>query len=85
MICNRNDIVKYVWFNVSGTDESGETLIVSSMVEVDDPGENYIPYDQLTEEIVKSWIPTNNVSTLEQEIQARFERMNSIVSKPLPW
>lgn len=56
-----------------------------------DPGYQFIPYDQLTEEIVISWtqaaIGQGQVTEMEAQVTAMLEAiLNPVVEvKPLPW
>jgi hypothetical protein len=84
------DYVVNVLWTVTGVDGSntasigGNTQFSSSQAP-----ENFIPYDQLTPQIVIGWIPAQDISNAQACVQGQIDSMiNPPVSPqntPLPW
>lgn len=51
------------------------------------PGETYIPYDQLTEQIVVGWVQESlGKDTVEASLQSQIElQKNPVTATGLPW
>ena len=84
-----NYVVNVLW-TVTGVDGEypaeigGNTQFDSSQAP-----ENFIPYDQLTPQIVTGWIPANQIESAQACVQGQIDSMiNPPVSPantPLPW
>ena len=84
------DYVVNVLWTVTGVDGSntasigGNTQFSSSQAP-----ENFIPYDQLTPQIVTGWIPAEQIASAQACVQGQIDSMiNPPVSPantPLPW
>lgn len=84
-----NYVVNVLW-TVTGVDGSntasigGNTMFDSSQQEGP-----FIPYDQLTEQIVLGWIPADQIASAQACVQGQIDSMiNPPVSPantPLPW
>ena len=80
-----------VLFTVSGTDGTNTASIDGNVQFTDQVEENYIPYDQLTEEQVIGWInaSTNNQENYYANIDGQIDSLItppvSPENTPLPW
>ena len=79
-----------VLFTVSGTDGTNNAEIGGSITFTPKTQENFVPYAQLTEATVLSWIvESGQMANLEANINGQIESMvNPPVSPqntPLPW
>jgi hypothetical protein len=77
-------------FTVSGTDGTNTAEIGGNIQFTPETQENFVPYSQLTEQIVMGWIGEAGVlPNLEANINGQIESMvNPPVSPqntPLPW
>ena len=86
------DYVVRVLFTVEGTDGTHTASIDGNIqMAMDDSGSTFIPYDQLTQEIVLGWIneQTNNQANYYANIDGQIASMiNPPVvpqNTPLPW
>jgi len=85
-----NAVIQTYWTK-TGTDEEGNegmfpgaTPFPSSSI---DP-ENFIPFDQLTEEIVLGWIQAVVVGNYELHVNTQIQKQidsKKIKDEPLPW
>lgn len=85
-----NAVIQTYW-KKTGTDEagnegtfSGATPFKASSINPED----FIPYDQLTEEIVLGWIQAVVVGAYEEHVNAQIEKQilaNNIQDPGLPW
>lgn len=89
------NFVSRVDWHCTGTDETGTFGIFGSYTEFDPADEtinNYVPYDQLTEQIVLEWV-TNTVNSdtdfknyMEESIAIQINQKKSFVSESnFPW
>ena len=80
------NLVKTIGVTVSAITESEGILSVSTIVDVE-PSDTFVPYSELTQEQVQSWIP----SQVLNELQARLEKQladiqtEKVKEQPLPW
>lgn len=85
-----NAIIQTYWTK-TGVDEQGNEGVFSGATPFPpssiDP-ENFIPYDQLTEEIVLGWIQAVVVGSYEEHVNAQIQKQIDalkIKEEPLPW
>ena len=85
-----NAIVQTYWTK-TGVDEQGNEGMFSGATPFPpssiDP-ENFIPYDQLTEEIVLGWIQSVVVGSYEEHVNAQIQKQIDLLKvkeEPLPW
>jgi hypothetical protein len=89
---NNSAVVQTTW-NKIGTDSLGNEGVFSGATPftvADVPQENFVPFDQLTEEIVLGWIKKIVVGTYEEhvdeQIRQEINKKINIVQEPtLPW
>ena len=82
-----NNVITQLYWTKTGTDENGNSAVIPggtpfNISSVD--SNNFIPYENLTEEIILSWIPDSN----DDEIIQRMinNQLNSeIDSSDFPW
>lgn len=86
-----NYVVQATWTK-TGTNEDGITGVYTGVTSfAPDPLQpNFVPYDQLTEEMVLGWIqPTIGalaVESMDKAIANQIERkIDPVVVEPLPW
>ena len=89
-----NTVVQTYWKKI-GTDENGNTGTFSGATPFtrdpnDESGPKFIPFENLTEEDVLSWIKTIVVGDYEthvnEQIQKQInEKINPIVDAKMPW
>jgi hypothetical protein len=85
-----NAIIQTYWTK-TGVDEQGNKGMFSGATPFSpssiDP-ENFIPYDQLTEEIVLGWIQAVVVGSYAEHVDAQIQKQIDalkIKEEPLPW
>lgn len=85
-----NTIIQTYWTK-TGTDEHGNEGVFSGATPFNpaeiDPN-NFIPYDQLTEEIVLGWIQSVVVGSYEEHVNAQIQKQiddKKVKDEPLPW
>jgi hypothetical protein len=85
-----NAIIQTYWTK-TGIDEQGNEGVFSGATPFPpssiDP-DNFIPYDQLTEEIVLGWIQAVVVGSYEEHVNAQIQKQIDalkIKEEPLPW
>jgi len=90
---NQNAVVQTYWTK-TGTDEDGHTGTFSGatpFTTVGMPeGYTFVPFDQLTEEMVLDWIKAVVVGGYEEHVNAQIqkqidEKHNPVVEAALPW
>ena len=76
-----------VHYNVSATDEIYQTSIYGSISYVQTPGEAYIPYKDLTQDIVVGWVQEAlGKDTVEDSLQSQINVLkNPVQAFGLPW
>ena len=86
-----NYVVQTYWTK-TGTDENGNTGTFSGATPfapvVDQP--DFVPFDQLTEAVVLSWIQPVVTGSYEQHVNEQIakqiaEKIDPITEPPLPW
>jgi hypothetical protein len=89
---NENDYVVQTYWTKTGTDENGNTGVFSGATPLDpNPDQtDFIPYDQLTQEIVLGWIQPLVTGGYEQHVNDVIakqiaEKVDPVVEQPLPW
>jgi hypothetical protein len=85
-----NTIIQTYWTK-TGTDEEGNegtfagaTPFTSSSIDPD----TFVPFNQLTEEIVLGWIQAVVVGNYEEHVNAQIQKQidsQRIIEEPLPW
>jgi hypothetical protein len=85
-----NAIIQTFWTK-TGTDEQGNEGVFSGATPFSpddiDP-ETFVPYDELTEEVVLSWIQALVVGSYEEHVNSQIQKQidsKRISDKPLPW
>ena len=88
---NLENVVIQTYWTKTGTDEDGNSGMFSGATPLPlstvDP-DNFVPYDQLTQEIVIGWIQdtVKDQNHIDEQIQKQINlKKNPIVEKPLPW
>lgn len=88
------DVITTVFYTVVADDGQGHTASISGIQQTPiDPAAPYIPYDDLTPEIVNGWVQynlgANGVASIYASLDAQIEaQINPPVvpqSFPLPW
>jgi hypothetical protein len=87
---NPTGYVVNVRFNVSGTDGAYTANIDGNIQFTPEQNQpDFIPYDQLTQAEVISWIPESNIASAQACVQGQINSMItppvSPSSQPLPW
>lgn len=82
-------VVTEVRYSYIGTDENNITSTYPGRTLLPAPDSiNFIPVDQLTEELVIQWLEANaNLDTMKQAIEAHIEQQSGVIYKgsTLPW
>lgn len=89
---NVNAVVQTYW-SKTGTDEDGDTATFSGgtpFTAADVPAGEFIPFEDLTEEIVLEWIKAAQTDFAEKHVNESIqkglkEKKNPFVNKALPW
>ena len=88
---NLENVVIQTYWTKTGTDEDGNSGMFSGATPLPlstvDP-DNFVPYDQLTQEIVIGWIQdtVKDQTHVDEQIQKQInQKKNPVVEKPLPW
>jgi hypothetical protein len=84
------DYVVNVLWTVTGVDGSNTASIGgNTQFNSADQVGAFVPYDQLTEEIVIGWIPANQIASAQSCVQGQIDSMItppvSPANTPLPW
>jgi hypothetical protein len=79
-----------VWWEVIGVDgEYTASIVGNTTFDSSQAPETFIPYDQLTPEIVIGWIPENAMASAQACVQGQIDSMItppvSPANTPLPW
>jgi hypothetical protein len=89
---NETDYVVQTYWTKTGTDEDGNTGTFSGATPLDPNPEqsDFIPYDQLTQEIVLSWIQPIVTGPYEDHVNSQIakqiaDKINPITEPVLPW
>jgi hypothetical protein len=85
------NVVIQTYWTKTGIDEDGNEGIFNGATPLPrssvDPN-NFIPYEELTQEIVIGWIQqaVNDQTHINEQIQKQINnKKNPVVEKPLPW
>jgi hypothetical protein len=76
-----------VHYNVSATDGTYNSSVYGTVGYQEQPGETFIPYDQLTEAQVVGWVQTSlGQSTVEASLQDQINaQINPVQESGVPW
>ena len=81
-------VVNAIWL-VTGADSGYTASIANNTQFSSQQGRAFIPYDQLTEAVVISWIPADQIASAQACVQGQIDSLiNPPVSPentPLPW
>lgn len=87
-----NNYVVQTYWRKTGTDEEGNTGAFNGATPfTPDPTQpNFVPYDQLTQEIVLSWIQPVVTGSYEEHVNSKIaediaKAKDPVVDEPLPW
>ncbi len=89
----QSDFVVHVRWEKIGTDENGNTGVFIGATPLQttlDPNGNFVPFNQLTEEMVIGWIQEIVVGSYEQHVNGRIQKqidakVNVVAEPALPW
>lgn len=89
----QDNFVVHVRWEKIGTDELGNTgtfVGATPLQTTLDPEGNFVPFDQLTEEIVVNWIQEVVVGSYEQHVNASIQKAielkrNPVTEPLMPW
>lgn len=85
-----NAIIQTYWTK-TGTDEQGNEGTFSGATPfnaADINPETFVPYEQLTEEIILGWIQAVVVGSYEEHVNSQIQKQidsKKVTDKPLPW
>lgn len=87
------DFVVHVRWEKIGTDENGNTgkfAGATPLQETVDPNGNFVPFAQLTEEMVIGWIQAVVVDSYEEHVNGQIQRqinekIHQVAEPDLPW
>lgn len=76
-----------VHYNVSATDGTYNASTYGTVGYTEQPGETYVPYDQLTEAQVVGWVQTSlGKDTVEASLQSQIDaQINPVQESGVPW
>jgi hypothetical protein len=76
-----------VHYNVSATDGDYSASTYGTVGYSEQPGETYIPYDQLTQETVVGWVQESlGKDVVEDSLQSQIDaQKNPVQASGLPW
>lgn len=76
-----------VHYNVSATDGTYNASTYGTVGYTEQPGETYVPYDQLTQEMVVGWVQTSlGKDTVEASLQSQIDaQKNPVQESGTPW
>jgi len=76
-----------VHYNVSATDGTYNSSVYGTVSYQQQPGETFIPYDDLTEAIVVGWVQTRlGKDTVEASLQSQINaQINPVQESGVPW
>jgi hypothetical protein len=82
-----NGFVVTVHYNVSATDGTYNANTYGTVSYTQQPGETYIPYDDLTQDIVVGWVQNAlGKDTVEASLQGQIDaQINPVQESGLPW
>jgi hypothetical protein len=83
------NVIHSIDWSYTGIDENNNTASIQVPITLPEPSdENFIPYDDITEEMVISWLESIlNVEDLQQGIIDKIENIKNppLVEIPFPW
>lgn len=89
---NETDYVVQTYWKKTGTDENGNTGEFSGATPLDPNPEqtDFVPYDQLTEEIILGWIQPVVTGSYEEHVNEQIAKqiaakIDPITEPALPW
>ena len=76
-----------VHYNVSATDGTYNASTYGTVSYTEQPGETYVPYDQLTQEMVVGWVKASlGEATVEASLQSQIDaQINPVQEAGVPW
>lgn len=82
-----DNFVVTVHYHVSATDGTYNASTYGTVGYTEQPGETYIPYNQLTQEMVVGWVQTSlGKDTVEASLQSQIDaQINPVQAAGLPW
>ena len=82
-----DNFVFTVHYNVSTTDDTYTSSTYGTIGYTQEPGETYVPYDQLTEAMVVGWVQTSlGQATVEASLQSQIDLLkNPVQAAGVPW
>jgi hypothetical protein len=82
-----DNFVVTVHYNVSATDGTYNSSVYGTVGYQEQPGETYVPYDQLTEAQVVGWVQTSlGKDTVEASLQNQIAaQINPVQQSGTPW
>jgi hypothetical protein len=87
-----SDYVVQTYWTKTGTDENGNTGVFTGATPLDpNPDQtDFIPYNQLTQEIVLGWIQPIVTGGYEDHVNGEIakqiaDKIDPVVEQPLPW
>jgi hypothetical protein len=82
-----DNFVVTVHYNVSATDGTYSANTYGTVGYQEQPGETYVPYDQLTEAQVVGWVQTSlGKDTVEASLQSQIDaQINPVQESGVPW
>lgn len=86
------DVVYTAHWRVYGTEDVHTASVYGSMTLTFDPNtSNFVPYEQLTEEVIVGWVKdamgSSQVQSIEDNLQSQIDNLKHppVVTKSLPW
>ena len=86
----QNSVIQTYWKKI-GTDENGNTgefAGATPFSAANVAAEDFVPFNELTEEIVVNWIKAEVTGDYEQHVNAQIAKKlneSAITEQPLPW
>jgi hypothetical protein len=76
-----------VHYNVSATDGTYHASTYGTVGYTEQPGETYVPYADLTQEMVVGWVKTSlGEATVEASLQSQIDaQINPVQESGMPW
>jgi len=83
------NVISEIKWEYTGTDEDNNTFSIEMPIQISDPNvEEFVPYGQVTESMVISWLENSlDVEAMQQAIEDKINKIKNppLVSLPLPW
>jgi hypothetical protein len=82
-----DNFVVTVHYNVSATDGTYNASTYGTVGYTEQPGETYIPYADLTQEMVVGWVKASlGEATVQASLQSQIDaQINPVQAAGLPW